>query len=131
MRSSDPRFVHEEFDVREPRSGQAQKPEAPRRKIILDEDRPVRRINMISEAHFGPSRSNPTFLMWLKDMDAPRFSGKIEDFMDWKIALNQFMELMSPAQGGLSNAMKLEILNRALDPTNRIILQAHRDNGGP
>jgi hypothetical protein len=85
---------------------------------------------MISEAHFGPSHSNPTFLMWLKDMDAPRFSGKIEDFMDWKIALNQFMELMSPAQGGLSNAMKLEILNRALDPTNRNILQAHRENGG-
>ena len=48
--------------------------------------------------------------------------------MDWRISLRQFMDVMTP-QGGLSNALKLEILGRALDPTNKSILQEHRESG--
>jgi hypothetical protein len=68
--------------------------------------------------------------MLLKDLDTPKFSGNLEEYMDWRIGLRQFMDLVAPDRGTLTDAVKLEVLNRALDGTNRSIPRAHREKGG-
>ena len=56
-------------------------PPQPRRKMMLDDDLPSAQVNM-----FGGSSAlglNPA-LMLLRDLEIPKFSGNLEDYVDWK-----------------------------------------------
>jgi hypothetical protein len=68
--------------------------------------------------------------MLMKGLETPKFSGQLEEYMDWKVNFKQYVELLSMERGSLPDAVKLEVLSRALDNSNRTILQAHREGGG-
>ena len=69
-------------------------------------------------------------MVLMKDMVVPQFSGNVEEFMDWRIGLRRYMSILANETGDLSNDIKMEILSRALDRTNQIILQGHQEKGG-
>ena len=69
-------------------------------------------------------------LLLLKELEAPIFTGALEDYVDWRIAIRQFMGLLASEGGMLPEAIKLEVLKKALDETNRNILQTFRERGG-
>ena len=70
-------------------------------------------------------------LLLLKELETPRFTGSLEDYVEWIIAIRQFTGMLASEGGVLPEALKLEVLNKALDETNRSILQTFREGGGP
>jgi hypothetical protein len=92
----------------------------------LFDDELEKNVSMMSSDH---AKGISPYLMFLKGLEIPLSSGEVEDFIDWKINIRQCLDVLGD-QGKLPNAMKLELLSRALDPDNKNILQAHREKGG-
>jgi hypothetical protein len=89
-------------------------------------------VNMVRVSH-PPTQTTmgiAPLLILLKELETPKFSGSLEDYDDWRIGIRQFAGLLASEGGVLPDAFKLEMLNKALDETNRTILQTHRERGG-
>ena len=89
-------------------------------------------VNMVKGSH-TPAQTMmgiAPLLILLKELETPKFSGSLEDYDDWRIGIRQFAGLLASEGGVLPDAFKLEMLNKALDETNRTILQTHRERGG-
>ena len=68
-------------------------------------------------------------LLLLKDLEIPKFSGHPEKFLEWRVQIRRFLEIASMEKGNLPEAIKMELLARALDAKNKNILTAHQEKG--
>ena len=135
LSSNAPATVEQRGQVVRTERAQPAAAEAKRRPVMkyrLDDEWDGSSINMIRGTHPPPHAlvGIAPLLLLLKELEAPRFSGALEDYVDWRIAIRQFTGLLASEGGGLPEAIKLEVLNKALDETNRSMLQTFRERGG-
>ena len=66
-------------------------------------------------------------MLWLlKEREGPKFSGGLEDFMDWRIAIREYLSVFTLDGSGITESIKLEVLNKTLNATNRTVLLTHK-----
>ena len=71
------------------------------RKAVLDDAWEQSSINMIRGSHPPQTMmSIAPMLLLLKELDTPRFTGSLEDYADWRIAIWQFTGLLA-SEGGV------------------------------
>ena len=101
--------------------------------ILFDDELPGAQIRMMSSDPHPPMGGGggglEPVLLLLKDLEIPKFSGHPEKFLEWRVQIRRFLEIASMEKGNLPEAIKMELLARALDTKNRNILVAHQEKG--